>query len=543
MKRPLLLLALPLALAPLVTAQDGKVMYEQLCGACHGNDGHGAQEGQFPPLADSAWVRGAPDRMVQVVLHGLMGEITVPSKFAANSTYNLVMPPQGAALTDEQISKIGTYVRTSWGNKQSAVTVAMVKAQREATAGRAPFWQAGEILGKYPLEVVPAAPDENTLPVKVPIKDLLSYVYTGAWNNLPDWSKLKGEAVEEEHKGLIASSQAGKSQNFGLVWEGKITAPKSGNFTFRLDSDDGSRVIVGGKKVAEINSNGGMGRAVEASIPLKQGDHPIRIEYYNHGGPHGIALGMKGPGLKGWFALSEGGAGKKGSGGGSNKNPIYPLQNEAVIYRNFLEGTTPRGIGVGYHGGVNLAFSADTMSVDLLWTGLFMDGGKHWTGRGHGNQPPAGQNVIKVNSGPSFAMLDSETTAWPGEFTEDLKPRFHGYKFNSRQEPTFSFTLGGLQIEDKPQPLIGGNKFGLQRAITINVPPAGELPARLHFRAASSIAVKDLGGGRFDLGGVAVLQVGKGAASKPYVRNDNEVLIPLQLERGENILNLRYSWN
>ena len=77
-KNPAIRLALIiLAFATLASAQDGKLPYEQLCGACHGNDGQGGQEGQIPPLADSDWVKGAPDRMIQVVLHGMMGEITV----------------------------------------------------------------------------------------------------------------------------------------------------------------------------------------------------------------------------------------------------------------------------------------------------------------------------------------------------------------------------------------------------------------------------------------------------------------------------------
>lgn len=535
-----LLILFALAHASLVAQETPKVMYEQLCGACHGNDGQGAQQGQFPPLADSAWVKGAPDRMIQVVLHGLMGEITVPSKHAANPTYNLVMPPQGAALTDEQIAKISTYVRTSWGNKESPVTVEMVKAQREVSAGRTGFWQAEEILEAYPLDAEHTGTKE-TLPVEVPIKDLLSYVYSGSWDRLPDWSKLEAQAVEEEHKGLIDSKQAGKSENFGLVWEGKITAPQEGDFTFRLDSDDGSRVTVAGKNVTEINSNGGMGRATEGSIKLEQGVHPIRIEYYNKGGPHGITLAMKGPGLKGWLPLSSAGAGQ---GAPKPKMPIYPLTNEAVIYRNFIEGTTPRGIGVGYHGGVNLAFSADHMSVDLLWTGAFMDGGRHWTGRGQGNQPPAGQNVIKVNNGPAFAILESQASPWPGKYQDDLQPRFHGYKFNDRQEPTFLFTVGDLKIEDQPQSIIGGNKFGLQRVLTIEVPDGGAPAAQVYFRAASGMEVKELGANKFDLGGGQMtLEIGKSAADKAYVRNNNEVVIPLLLKAGENTINLRYSWN
>lgn len=539
MKRSSRLLILASALmAPGLFAQNGKVMYEQLCGACHGADGQGANQGQFPPLADSAWVKGAPDRMIQVVLHGLMGEITVPSKHAANPTYNLVMPPQGDALTDEQIAAISTYVRGSWGNEQKKVTVEMVAAQRKATAGRAPFWQAADILEKYPLQVENEKPPENTLSVNVPIKDLLSYVYEGGWDRLPDWSKLKALAVEEEHKGLIDSKQAGRGQNFGIVWEGKITAPQSGTFTFSLDSDDGSRVIVAGKKVAEINSNGGLGRRTNGTVKLKQGEHPIRIEYYNKGGPQGIVLGMKGPGYKDWFALSAAGAG--GSGGSKSTIPIYPLTNEAVIYRNFIDGTTSRGIGVGYHGGVNLAFSADNMSVDLLWTGNFMDGSRHWTGRGQGNQPPAGQQVVKINSGAPFAILDSQTTGWPAEYQEALTPRFYGYKLNENLEPTFSYDVGKLKVLDQPKPVIGGNKFGLQRTITILVTEA--VPENVHFRAASGIAVKELSKTSFDLGsGQMVVEVGKGAANNPFVRND-ELLIPLLLKKGRNTLNLRYSW-
>jgi hypothetical protein len=181
------------------------------------------------------------------------------------------------------------------------------------------------------------------------------------------------------------------------------------------------------------------------------------------------------------------------------------------------------------------------MSIDLLWTGLFMDGSKHWTDRGAGNQPPAGQIVIKVNQGPSFAILASQTTAWPDKFADDFKGRFYGYKLNARQEPTFSFTVGGLQVEDLPQPILGRNKFGLQRAITIHVADAA--PTGVHFRAASGIAVRELASNKFDLGGQAVLEIGKGAANRPYVRNGNELLVPLQLKKGANILNLRYTWN
>jgi hypothetical protein len=93
-----------------------------------------------------------------------MGEITVTSKHATRATYDLVMPPQGT-LSDTQIAKILTYVRSSWGNTEAAVTVAMVQDQRKATKDRNGFWMAGEILEKYPL---PPPGPVKTAPPDVP---------------------------------------------------------------------------------------------------------------------------------------------------------------------------------------------------------------------------------------------------------------------------------------------------------------------------------------------------------------------------------------
>ncbi|NNM30411.1 MAG: c-type cytochrome, partial [Akkermansiaceae bacterium] len=422
-----------LLLAAALPAQDGKVLYETFCGACHGSDGKGANDGQFPPLAESAWVKGKPDLMLQVILHGLTGEIRVPSPNAHNALYNLVMPPQGGTLTSEQIAKIATYVRRSWGNKEGAVTVAMVEEQRKATKARNTMWEANELLERHPLPGAKKKAKQNPA-----IANLLSYVYHGSWSQRPDFKQLKPVSVEEEHKGLISVTHAGRKDAFGIVWEGEITAKKAGEYKFKIDSDDGSAVIVNGELVAEVKGTGAMNRGQEGKIRLDAGTHDIRIEYFEKSGGQDIALAMRGPDTGGWVPLSETGARKKGT----PSIPIVPLPREAAIYRNFIEGTTPRGIGVGYHGGVNLAFSADHMAVELLWTGNFMDGGRHWTNRGQGNQPPAGTKVVKISGGPAFAALESQTTPWPAAYGEALAPVFRGYKFNAAQEPTFFYTLG-----------------------------------------------------------------------------------------------------
>ena len=149
-----------------VLAENGKQLYTTYCSACHAADGKGATKGTFPPLAASEWITGKPDRAIQTVLHGMTGEVEVLGK-----TYNLVMPPQGAVLDDQQIASILTYVRSSWGNKESTVTPIQVATARKASAKRNAPWTAPELLKLHPFPEPKSA-----------ITDLIRYTYEGKQN-------------------------------------------------------------------------------------------------------------------------------------------------------------------------------------------------------------------------------------------------------------------------------------------------------------------------------------------------------------------------
>ena len=121
---------------------------------------------------------------------------------------------------------------------------------------------------------------------------------------------------------------------------------------------------------------------------------------------------------------------------------IEPPEGEASIYRNFIAGAGPRAIAVGYSEAVNFAFDANNFRVAMIWRGDFMDGARHWKGRGQGYQPPAGDAVIKFPEGVAFAALDSAAAIWPkNEFrTKDF--RFRGYALDKKQRPTFKYERG-----------------------------------------------------------------------------------------------------
>jgi mono/diheme cytochrome c family protein len=119
---------------------NGRQTFAGLCAACHQPTGKGL-EGLAPPLAESEWVLGEPDRIVKVVMHGLRGPIKVKGM-----TYSYDMPAAGF-LSDEQIAGVLTYIRREWDHEASPVSVDLVKKIREENKGRTDAWTEGE-LGK-----------------------------------------------------------------------------------------------------------------------------------------------------------------------------------------------------------------------------------------------------------------------------------------------------------------------------------------------------------------------------------------------------------
>ena len=117
----------------------GKAVYENICGLCHNNDGSG-KSGQAPPFVGSEWALGSPNRMIRIPLAGLAGPIQVNGQ-----PWNLAMPAMGAALPDDDLAAVLTYIRQSWGNKASAITPEQVKAVRAEVGNRTQPWTADQL--------------------------------------------------------------------------------------------------------------------------------------------------------------------------------------------------------------------------------------------------------------------------------------------------------------------------------------------------------------------------------------------------------------
>ncbi len=124
--------------------EKGKTLYATICAACHQPGGTG-QEGLAPPLLDSEWVLGPADRPMRIVLQGVSGPIPV-----AGSTWQLEMPPLGAALNDEDIASVLTYIRREWEHNASPVAPADVAKVRDLVKERPTSWTAPELRNPFP---------------------------------------------------------------------------------------------------------------------------------------------------------------------------------------------------------------------------------------------------------------------------------------------------------------------------------------------------------------------------------------------------------
>lgn len=87
-----------------------------------------------------------------------------------------------------------------------------------------------------------------------------------------------------------------RDTNFGLKYDGYITVPTTGFYTFSTTSDDGTSLDIDGQAV--IGSNGPHGAtAATGQIALAAGSHPFTLFYFQDGGDFSLSVTWQGPGI------------------------------------------------------------------------------------------------------------------------------------------------------------------------------------------------------------------------------------------------------
>lgn len=99
----------------------GKLIYEENCQNCHGNDGKGLAK-LYPPLNDSLFLKNNKTKLACIIKYGLNDTISINGIEFSNKM------PAESHLADIDIAAVITYITNSFGNKQGFYTVANATA-------------------------------------------------------------------------------------------------------------------------------------------------------------------------------------------------------------------------------------------------------------------------------------------------------------------------------------------------------------------------------------------------------------------------------
>lgn len=113
-------------------------------------------------------------------------------------------------------------------------------------------------------------------------------------DRIPDRIQLESTINHASSSNAYAGLDDRFKVNWGARLSGFIDIPEDGNWTFFLNSDDGSEFWMDGVSLVQNHGTHGM---VEKSsyLNLTAGLHDFRVEFFQGGGPHGLILSWQGP--------------------------------------------------------------------------------------------------------------------------------------------------------------------------------------------------------------------------------------------------------
>ncbi|MEO1984818.1 MAG: c-type cytochrome [Fuerstiella sp.] len=179
-----------------------------------------------------------------------------------------------------------------------------------------------------------------------------------------------------------------------------------------------------------------------------------------------------------WMYLAAGTKAKIPSGLIAKAIELKPI-DRPIIYRNFIEGLSARGIAVGYPQKAHIAWDAEQMNLGLIWHGAFIDASMHWVGRGQGYQTPLGDHVMRLTLGQPLAVLKSANEPWPTESSRETGYAFRGYALDADGQPAFRYEWNGITAVDFLEPIAGEEFASLRRTLRLT---SDKSPPRLYFR-------------------------------------------------------------
>lgn len=218
------------------------------------------------------------------------------------------------------------------------------------------------------------------------------------------------------------------------------------------------------------------------------------------------------------------------------KEPLEIIvANEARMLRRQYPEIGKRGIGVGYPGGMNLAYDAQQMRLATVWKGKFVDPGAAWYGQGSGNVRAMGPTIQFAN-GPELFDTNQPLV------TDNSRPtthQFKGYSLDKERRPVFRYEFGSISVEDYfNEYKDAAGRVQLRRQITLT---SSEERDALRFRLANSDNIKAEPGTSYRINNRLTIKVISDQESK--ITDEGLLYVPLNFNAQQTQkLVLEYLW-
>ncbi len=162
------------------------------------------------------------------------------------------------------------------------------------------------------------------------------YTHAGDITHLPDFNQMEPQAI-----GLtpnVSIDNRTQETNYAYMWEGEITIPQSGNYSFQTRSDEGSKLYIGTSynvNATALVDNDGVHTTTSktGTIYLEAGVYPITITYFQLSGAQTMSVYWSTPQGGGFVPIPNSAfAGTPGSGGSVPEKPDNLRIESPVLY-------------------------------------------------------------------------------------------------------------------------------------------------------------------------------------------------------------------
>ena len=362
------------------------------------------------------------------------------------------------------------------------------------------------------------------------LTDLTYQVYEGKFGEVPNFDTLQAVSSGSSQT-LDVNTITDLTNDFGVLFNGKLSVPKTGDYLWEAYADDGGAIFIDG-----VNIDPDADRWINSMVTFQQGTYDFKMGYIQRGGRAETWVSYEGQSIQ-RQRLAE--AKRKDVSSGDREEVIVQVGQYPEMVRGFVEhGDGPKethAISVGDPLGVNYSYNLQSGGLLKAWRGAFANTTEMWVGRGGSQLLRPANAAIETSDGPQAAVLENKDANWPDTTATDFRAK--GYRMTETDHPVIEYSLGSIQISDATVP--STDSVFLTRTVTAS----GEGPVEgLWFMLAKGKTIDDLGEDMYRIDGMYYLRLEGPSKGTAYLRPSGELMAPFSGDENSSVVHYTIIW-